>query len=290
MTGLASQPRDPTAGTRADEQPPTFSIVIAVFNGAATLQRALDSIFEQSYPGWEIVVMDGGSTDGTLAILERNADRIAYWASAPDRGICHAWNKALDHVTGDWICFLGADDRYHDADVFATIADALPPPDDSTRIMYGQLARLKGDGWVQHRGGKPWNGRHRRRFAKGEMIPHPSTFHRRSAFDERGRFDERFKIAGDYEWLLREILVRKPAFVRVVVVDMAPGGLSNRPSTAFRMAREVYLARYLNGRVRTPPWRSVRLWRQLARIRVARYVQPVVSEARARLARGAVAR
>jgi glycosyltransferase involved in cell wall biosynthesis len=290
MTALASQRRDPAPAALAGDRRPTFSVVIAVFNGAGTLQRALDSVFDQSYPGWEIVVMDGGSTDGTQAILERNADRIAYWESAPDRGICHAWNKALDHVTGDWICFLGADDRYHDADVFARIAEALPAPEADTRIVYGQLARIKGDGWVQHRGGKPWTRRHRRRFAKGEMIPHPSTFHRRSIFDERGRFDERFKIAGDYEWLLRELLARDPAFVRVVVVDMAPGGLSNRPSTALRMAREVYLARYLNGRVRTPPWRSSRLWRQLARIWLDRYVAPRVSGVRARLGRGAVAR
>ena len=90
---------------------PRISVVIAVYNGAQTIQRALDSIFEQTYRDLEVVVIDGGSTDGTQAILEHNASQIAYWVSEPDRGVYNAWNKALDHVTGDWVCFLGADDR-----------------------------------------------------------------------------------------------------------------------------------------------------------------------------------
>ena len=279
MPSLPSEPGPDKTEPATAGRPPKISVVMAVFNGAETLQQALDSLFEQRYPHWEIVVMDGGSTDGTLEVLERNASRIAYWESAPDRGVCHAWNKALDHVTGDWICFLGADDRYHDPDVFGAIAAELPGEDSEIQIVYGQLARLKLDGWVYHRGGKPWTGKMKRRFNSGVMIPHPSTFHRRSVFEERGRFDESFRIAGDYEWLLRELPYRAPLFVPVLVVDMAPGGLSNRPSTAMRMAREVYTARYINGRVRTPPWRSKRLWAQLAQLWFAFHVQPLVTRA-----------
>lgn len=290
MSSASTEPALDATGPAAGGRHPTFSVVIAVFNGAATLQRALDSVFEQRYPSWEIVVMDGGSTDGTQAVLERNSDRIAYWESAPDRGVCHAWNKALDHVSGDWVCFLGADDRYHDPDVFAKIAAALPPADSGTQIVYGQLARMKADGWVHHRGGRPWSGRFKRRFNSGVMIPHPSTFHRRSVFDERGRFDESFAIAGDYEWLLRELPHRRPLFVPVIVVDMAPGGLSNRPSTAMRMAREVYTARYMHGRVRTPPWRSKRLWAELAQLWVAAHVTPKVQRATAPLRRPSTSR
>ena len=105
--------------------PPRITVIIAVRNGAATLQRALDSVFEQTYADTELIVMDGASTDATPAIVERNAARIGYWVSEPDTGIYDAWNKALGHVTGDWICFLGADDRLHAPDVLERVAAAL---------------------------------------------------------------------------------------------------------------------------------------------------------------------
>ncbi len=113
-----------TSGVQAPGLP-RISVIIAVRNGAGTLQRALDSVFEQTYDDIELIVMDGASSDGTQAILERNAARIAYWRSEPDGGIYQAWNKALDHVTGDWICFLGADDRFHASDIVASVAAAL---------------------------------------------------------------------------------------------------------------------------------------------------------------------
>ena len=80
-------------------------------NGAETIQRCLDSVLAQQAGLAEIVVVDGASTDGTVAILERNAKRLASWSSEPDRGICDAWNKALARVRGEWVLFLGADDR-----------------------------------------------------------------------------------------------------------------------------------------------------------------------------------
>src|SRR5690606_34585060 len=89
---------------------PRFSVVISVFNGAKTLQKCLDSVAGQTYAARELIVIDGGSTDGTQQILRHNAGRLAYWVSEPDRGTYHAWNKALAQASGDWSCFLGADD------------------------------------------------------------------------------------------------------------------------------------------------------------------------------------
>jgi glycosyltransferase involved in cell wall biosynthesis len=90
-----------------------FSIVTVVFNGAATLQSAINSVAQQNCRDFEYIVLDGASTDGTVSILERNADRINHWASEPDAGIYDAWNKALRIARGEWIAFLGADDTYH---------------------------------------------------------------------------------------------------------------------------------------------------------------------------------
>ena len=89
---------------------PKISIIVAVYNSKKTLQRCIDSVFSQTYPHKELIIIDGGSTDGTVDILRANNDKITYWKSEPDNGIYQAWNKALDHAKSDWICFLGADD------------------------------------------------------------------------------------------------------------------------------------------------------------------------------------
>jgi glycosyltransferase involved in cell wall biosynthesis len=82
-----------------------LSIIVVTYNAAATLQACLDSIYAQSYPNIELVVIDGNSTDGTQEILKANSTRIAFWQSEPDKGIYDAMDKALRHITGQWFIF-----------------------------------------------------------------------------------------------------------------------------------------------------------------------------------------
>ncbi|MDL5501794.1 MAG: glycosyltransferase, partial [Candidatus Methanoperedens sp.] len=96
-----------------------------VYNGAKTLQRCIDSVSNQSYLNKELIIIDGGSTDGTIEILRSSQDKITYWQSGPDNGIYDAWNKALDHARGDWICFLGSDDYLWKSNVFEEIMPHL---------------------------------------------------------------------------------------------------------------------------------------------------------------------
>jgi glycosyltransferase involved in cell wall biosynthesis len=245
---------------------PTFTVIVAVRNGASSLQRALDSIIGQTHDSIQIVVMDGASTDGTQAILERNAERIGYWESEPDRGVYHAWNKALDHATGDWISFLGADDRYHDPGVLARIAVALAADLGRHRVAYGYLDKTRLDGSVVRSTIGPWTEEQRKRFRRAVMIPHPATFHHRSLFENHGPFDESFRIAGDYEFLLRELLTADALFIPELIVDMAGGGLSDLPRYEYLLQREVYRARYMHGIVTAPPWRSGPLYRRLGSV------------------------
>ena len=88
------------------------SIIISVLNGAKTLQSCLDSIALQDYNDIELVVVDGGSSDGTIQILGKNEDIITSWLSEPDSGNYDAWNKGLEIVTGEYICFIGCDDCF----------------------------------------------------------------------------------------------------------------------------------------------------------------------------------
>ena len=245
---------------------PTFTVIVAVRNGASTLQRALDSVIEQTYRGIEIVVMDGASTDGTQAVLERNAEHIAYWESKPDRGVYNAWNKALDHATGEWIDLPGLRRRV------PRRRGVRPDRDRPGRRRRAPSRRLR----VSRQDPAGRNGRalHDRSMDRrpatavpaGGDDPHPATFHHRSLFERHGRFDETFRIAGDFEFLLRELLTDDALFIPELIVDMTGGGLSDLPKYEYLVQREVYRARYMHGIVTAPPWRSAALYRRLGQI------------------------
>ena len=268
----AVQPRVRVNCTR--ETMTSFSIVIATLQAGNTLQRCLDSIWAQEHPNVELVVMDGASTDDTVHILERNADRIAFLRSEPDRGIYHAWNKALDYVTGDWILFLGADDRLAAPAALGRIAEGLAGLKDTVRVAYGSMTIVDGTGSVLRRVGAPWP-EVRELVPIALPLPHPATFHRRVLFDEVGRFDESYRICGDYELLLRCILTRDPVFIpRVVVVEMQSGGVSDDPSHEALLHIENHRAQHAHGLETRPAWRVPDVVRAQARLRVRRTLGP----------------
>jgi glycosyltransferase involved in cell wall biosynthesis len=228
---------------------PLISIVVAVLNGARTLPTCLDSVFAQSHADWELIVIDGGSRDGTLEYLRTRAARFAYWVSEPDRGIYNAWNKAVPKARGEWLSFLGSDDRLHDAEVLRDLAEAAART--PHRIVYGRMDLITRAGKLAHTVGKPWPSA-RREFIAGFMFPHPGALHHRSLFAELGLFDESYRYAGDYEFLLRELLTQDAQFVDRVIVDMAVLGMTARPQTIHRVLREVLRARRAHGLADAP--------------------------------------
>jgi glycosyltransferase involved in cell wall biosynthesis len=135
---------------------PLITIIIAVYNGAKTLQQCIDSVAQQTYPNKELIIIDGGSKDGTVDLLKTNHGKIGYWVSEPDYGIYHAWNKGLAQANGDWICFLGADDYFWDTQVLerAAVKLALIPPE--IRVAYGQIMLLTADGVSIYAVGESW--------------------------------------------------------------------------------------------------------------------------------------
>jgi glycosyltransferase involved in cell wall biosynthesis len=225
----------------------TISIVVAVRNGARTLQRCIDSVRNQAYPHKELIIVDGKSTDGTLEILSCNANAISWWISEPDIGIYAAWNKALLHVKGEWICFLGADDYLWDRDALGRIASRLSVIGTSARVVYGQVNLVNDNGDVLGTFGKRWC-ELRSSFLAGEALNiHQATFHHRSLFERHGRFDESFRIAGDYELLLRELRNNEALYVPCVVTAMQHGGISSNPSSKAATIREIIRARGMHG-------------------------------------------
>ncbi|BDI28896.1 glycosyl transferase [Capsulimonas corticalis] len=217
----------------------TISVIVAVYNGAATLQRCIDSFTRQTYPNKQLIVMDGGSSDATLQILTANASHLFYWESERDRGIYHAWNKGVARATGDWICFLGSDDYLWADDVLEKIASRLDQIPMEIKVAYGQAAIVTKSGGVLRMEGQPWE-EAKKAFCHTMTIPHPGLMHRRSFFEEHGLFDESFRIVGDYDLLLRELKTGRAQFMDgVTTVGFQHGGVSNSPTAMRPMLREL---------------------------------------------------
>ncbi|MBU0729470.1 MAG: glycosyltransferase [Proteobacteria bacterium] len=210
---------------------PFISIIVATLNNSQFLQQCIESIISQTYTHKEVIVIDGGSTDLSLKIIKKLDHDINYWESKPDRGIYHAWNKALKHAKGDWVCFLGADDFFHDENVLTSLAPHLQRAEtQGINAVYGKVTKVDHKGIIIRVEGKPWDKvgwlmRH------GMPIPHPGLMHHKSIFETRGLFDESFRIAGDYDLLLRELKDGKAMFVdTVLTVVCRIGGVADSRS------------------------------------------------------------
>jgi glycosyltransferase involved in cell wall biosynthesis len=215
---------------------PPVSVIVAVFNRSETLQPCLDSVFEQTIQPLEVIVCDGGSTDGSREILEANSARLSYWHSRPDRGVPNAWNMALQHSTGEWVCFLGADDRFARPGAIATMLGAAR--DSSTNYVSGQATLIDDHGNARRVVGTRWDWERMKRY---QNVAHPGSLHRRDLFARYGNFDESYPIALDYDFLLRVGRDIKAAFVAEPVTLMGMSGQSNiYVWRAFRENRRIH--------------------------------------------------
>lgn len=229
----------------ADE--PLISVIVAVRNGATTIERCLRSIAAQTYPRRETIVIDGASTDGTVEAIARHAGHLAAWRSEPDRGIADAWNKGVAASRGDWICFLGADDFLWRPDTLEQAAAFLAQVETDIRVAYGRVVLVTVDGVELGVFGEPWE-RAGPRFREVVSFPHQGTFHRRSLFTERGIFDLSYRLGPDYELLLRELKDGRAAFIpQPVIAGMGYGGLTSSPDNALRGLRDIRRAQKKNG-------------------------------------------
>jgi glycosyltransferase involved in cell wall biosynthesis len=225
-----------------------ISVITAVFNRAATLGASLRSVHSQRWPDVEHIVIDGGSTDGGLAILEQHKSGISRIVSEPDGGLYDALNKGIRHASGDVIGFMHADDEFATPHALARVANAFEDPD--VGAVYGDLVYVKKNdvsSIVRY-----WRaGQYQRaQLTQGWMPPHPTFYVRREVYSRFGGFDTRYRIAADYENMLR-ILWRgriKAAYIPEVLVRMRVGGISNM--SVFNMlhkSREDYAAMRENG-------------------------------------------
>lgn len=225
-----------------------LSIVTAVLNRADTLGEAVASLHGQTWPQWEHVVQDGGSSDGTLELLARLHDPRAKLESGPDAGIYDALNRALARCSGEVVGLLHSDDIYAAPDILESVARAFGDP--RVDAVYGDLLYVarSDPGRVVRR----WHSEPFRPdlLARGWMPPHPTLFLRRRVIERWGGYDTSYRIAADYDSVLRYF--SQPGFTAVhvprVFVHMRLGGESNRSlGRILRKSQEDYRALRTSG-------------------------------------------
>jgi len=206
---------------------PLITVITVVFNGAQTLQDTIESVMKQSYGNVEHIIVDGGSGDGTVDILRQYDPVIDYWLSEKDGGIYDAMNKGIALCSGEYVGMLNSDDMFSDSSVLQDVADRFCQAKvdavfsclnivDKTnlkkilrkyRVAKFNSALL----WI------------------GVMPPHPTFYCKKSCYEEGGMYKTDYKIAADFEMLVR-LLIRQNmswSFIDRVTVTMRSGGVSN---------------------------------------------------------------
>lgn len=203
------------------------SLITVSYNSASTIESTLDSVAGQGYSDLEYIIVDGGSEDATLDTVDRYADIVTQCISEPDQGIYDAMNKGLRLATGEVIGILNSDDFYLSDQVLSEVA-ALFSADPNLDVVMGDVDFVDDDNLGQvvrkYRAGnfKPWM------FRFGLMPPHPAVFVRKSAYDQVGEYKLGYKIAADFDFLARLLLVNEAKYriVGKTWVRMRTGGAS----------------------------------------------------------------
>jgi glycosyltransferase involved in cell wall biosynthesis len=183
---------------------PRLTVVTPSLNQVDYLERTLSSVLDQDYAELEYIVVDGGSTDGSVDLLRRYSDRLAHWVSQPDRGQAHALNKGIARATGDVVAYINSDD-YYLPDTFATVMPMFANP--SVHWVAGACRFEYADGEVETvwQPARPTGRRHHWILARWS-VPQAASFWRRDVFKRFGGFREDMHYVFDTEFMLRVAL------------------------------------------------------------------------------------
>ena len=225
---------------------PLVSIITVVYNNSKHIRDAIESVLSQDYSKIEYIVIDGGSTDGTLDIIEEYVNEISAFLSEPDEGVYDALNKGIAAANGDFLGILHSDDVFLD---YKVVSDAIQKLQETrSDLCFSDLVI------VDEISGKVL------RYVKGNFFkrwmlriglhpPHPTIFLKRSLFDEFGLFSTNYKIAGDFDFMIRIFYGRKInwSYMNRISVKMRSGGISNSGlSNKILCAKEIHESLNMN--------------------------------------------
>lgn len=222
------------------------SIITIARNSRDFVEETIESVISQDYPHIEYIVVDGASTDGTVDIIRKYESRASKFISEPDDGIADAFNKGFRSSTGEYILFLNSDDRLASPSVIKRMVDAIVSTG-GPELIYGDCDMVdRQSGQRLYKASIEFLPA---AFKRGRTLPHPSLFTSRAYFDRYGMFDTQFRIAMDYELLLRGALQSRVVRVPIVVTEVRTGGISTRSPVVIS---EIVRALRKNRIIRTP--------------------------------------
>ena len=216
-----------------------ISIITISYNSVNTISDTLKSIENQTMQDFEYIIVDGGSTDGTLEIIN-NCSRVDKLISEPDNGIYDAFNKGINNSTGDIIGFLNSDDVFYDQNSLKIINDSF---DENIDCVFGDLVYKNSRGRVT----RIWKGSPFKKgsFRKSWMPAHPTFYCKKENYKKNGLYNDDYIIAGDFELMLRffEKYDIKSKYIPKTLVNMRTGGISNQSiKNKFRILFEEFRA------------------------------------------------
>jgi glycosyltransferase involved in cell wall biosynthesis len=195
---------------------PLVSIITAVYNGNATLDKTIKSVINQDYSQIEYLIIDGGSNDGTIETLKNFDDSIDYWVSEPDKGVYDAFNKGIDLANGEWLYFIGASDSFIDNHVLQRIFSKTY----KSKLLYGDVM------WGET--GIVYDGKFDKIKLYNQNICQQAIFYNRELFHTIGKFDLRYPLAADWVFNIRAFAVKVscPAYINTKVANYSLEGMS----------------------------------------------------------------
>lgn len=219
------------------------TIITVTYNSAKFLEQSLQSVISQHYSDIEHIIIDGGSTDGTLDIIKKYQPHIARWISEKDSGMYDAINKGMRMATGDIIGTLNSDDMLASRDVVTAIVNNFTRY--NAEAVYGDIVYVQQDNTQKVL--RTWNGDeyNREKIKYGWMPAHPSFYIRKKIIERCGFYETHFYTAADYEFMIRYLYFHSvnACYLPKLIVRMRSGGMSNGSiSRRLRANRRDYLA------------------------------------------------
>lgn len=239
---------------------PKFSIITVTYNAGSVVEDTIQSIISQTYKNVEYIIVDGGSKDHTLAIIEKYKEHITTIISEPDKGLYDAMNKGIRLATGDYLCFLNAGDELHEDDTLLQIVHTLTG-NELPDVIYGETAIVDEEGhFLRMRRLSAPEQLNWKSFKKGMLVCHQAFFPRRDLVEP---YDLRYRFSADFDWCIRIMKKSKNLHnTHLTLIDYLNEGMTTRNHKASLHERFRIMCRHYGylSTILHHIWFVVRLW------------------------------